>query len=72
MATTLNLFEKRVLEILLEHDYFLTTTEVSKKSKISWNTAKKYLEGFLEKGWIEHKTKGNRDLWKANPPSQSE
>lgn len=64
----LNSIQKKILETLLEHDYFLTTTEVSNKSKVSWNTAKAYLEDFFSKGWIEHKKNGNRDLWKANPP----
>jgi response regulator of citrate/malate metabolism len=66
----LNPIQKDILETLLEHDYFLTTTEVSEKCKISWNTAKRYLENFRAKAWIEHKKNGNRDMWKANPPKE--
>ena len=68
----LNQIQKEILETLLEYDYFLTTTEVSEKSKISWNTAKRYLEDFHEKSWIEHKKIGNRDMWKANPPKEAD
>lgn len=68
----LNTIQKKILETLLEHDFFLTTTEVCNKSGISWNTAKRRLEDFYAKDWIEHKKKGNRDLWKANPPKGDE
>ena len=66
--TELNSIQKKILETLLEYNRFLTTTEASKKSGVSWNTAKAYLEDFFSKGWIEHKKNGNRDLWKANSP----
>ena len=59
--------EKQILKTLLENPY-LTTRQVAEKTGISWNTAKKYLDKFLEKKWIEHKTTGKKDYWKAYPP----
>jgi len=59
--------EKQILKTLLENPY-LTTRQVAEKTGISWNTAKKYLDKFLEFKWIEHKTTGKKDYWKAYPP----
>lgn len=57
--------EKAILKALLEHDYFLSTTEVAEIAGVSWNTANIYLQNFKAKRWIEHKTEGNRDYWRA-------
>ena len=59
--------EKQILKTLLENRY-LTTRQVAEKTGISWNTAKKYLDKFLELKWIEHWTSGKKDYWKAYPP----
>jgi predicted HTH transcriptional regulator len=65
--TELNPQEKQILKVLLENPY-ITTRQVAQKAKISWNTAKKYLDKFLENKWIEHQGKGKKDYWKAHPP----
>lgn len=62
---TLKPQESKVLKVLLEHDYYLSTTEVANLSKISWNTANAYLKKFHYRNWIDKKEKGNRDYWRA-------
>lgn len=57
--------EHRILKVLLEHNYLLTTTQVSEMANISWNTADKYLEEFFKLGWIDKRKKGNRVYWRA-------
>lgn len=57
--------EAQVLKALLEHNFYLNTTQVAKLAKLSWNTADKYLKDFHKRGWIFHKTRGNRDYWYA-------
>lgn len=58
--------QHRILKVLLEHNYHLTTTQVSEMANISWNTADKYLEEFFKIGWIDKRQKGNRVYWRAN------
>ena len=60
--------EKDIIETLLEHNYYLTTTQVSQKAKVSWNTAYNHLTIFYKKEWINMKPRGNRKLWKAIIP----
>jgi predicted transcriptional regulator len=60
--------ERQILMAMLEHDAFLTTTQIANLANISWNTADKYLKQMGKEKWIEHTKRGNRDLWKANPP----
>ncbi|MCK4665584.1 winged helix-turn-helix transcriptional regulator [Candidatus Dependentiae bacterium] len=62
----LKLQESRILKTLLEHNYYLSTTEISDKSNVSWNTADKYLKIFQKKEWIRKKKRGNRVYWRAN------
>ena len=57
--------QTQILKTLLEHDYFLTTSEIARMSRISWNTAKKDLELFNKNNWIGKKVKGNREYWRA-------
>ncbi|MFZ2412251.1 MAG: hypothetical protein WAW23_11820 [Candidatus Methanoperedens sp.] len=57
--------ESRTLKVLLEHNYYLNTTQVAKLAKMSWNTADKHLKEFHKRGWIEKKQRGNRDYWRA-------
>ncbi len=40
----LNLIERRILKVLYLANRPLTTSEVAKKSEISWQTTKKYLD----------------------------
>jgi Fic family protein len=57
--------ELRILKTLLEHNYYLNTTQVANLAGISWNTADKYLKKFRRSKWIDHMKRGNRDYWRA-------
>lgn len=57
--------ESQILKALLEHSYYLNTTQVAKTANVSWNTADKYLNEFNKRGWIEKRQRGNRDYWRA-------
>ena len=57
--------DKQILKVLLEHDYWLSTTEVANLSHISWNTAKKHLDKLLEFNWINKREVGNREDWRG-------
>jgi len=57
--------EKKILEVLLSHNRYLSTSEVVHKSGISWNTALILLRTFHQKTWIRKKYWGNRVLWKG-------
>lgn len=57
--------EIRILKTLLEHNYYLSTTQVAEITGISWNTADKYLEQFWKCCWIEKVKRGNRNYWRA-------
>lgn len=65
VAIKLNRHELILLKVLYENQYLLSTTEISKLTKMSWNTVKSYLDKFEIKGWIEKKERGNREYWKA-------
>ncbi len=54
-----------ILKVLYENQYLLSTTEVAKLTKRSWNTVKSHLDRFRMKGWVEKKERGNRWYWKA-------
>lgn len=60
--------EHKILKVLLEHNYYLTTTQVADLAGISWNTAQSYLETLYGYGWINKQKRGTRVLWKAIPP----
>lgn len=57
----LNPFEARILTILIKKNQWLTTAEIAKLGKMSWNTADKYLKDIYLKGWILK----FRNHWKA-------
>lgn len=57
--------ESSILKALLEHNYFLNTTQVAEEANVSWNTANKYLKKFYDQGWIAKMERGNRDYWRA-------
>ena len=65
MKRVLDPIERQILKVLIEHSYYLTTTEVSKKAKVSWNTAYNHLKEFHRLKWINLRKRGNRKLWKA-------
>ena len=54
-----------ILKVLYENQYLLSTSEITKLTKMSWNTAKRYLDKFETKGWVEKKKRGNREYWKV-------
>ncbi len=62
--TILNPYEARILTVLIKNQAYQNTTEISKASKISWNTTEKYLEEMHEKGWLEKKGR-TKIYWKA-------
>lgn len=58
--------EKHILKALLENPYKISTTRVANESGVSWNTADKYLNQFLRKGWVKRKTRGikkRKEIW---------
>jgi len=64
----LNSHECNIIKILLEHNYFLSTTEIAEETKMSWNTVRKYLREFKQKDWVLNQKAGkqkNTELWKA-------
>ncbi len=54
-------YEREILSILLRNRGWLNTTQIATKSKMSWNTALKYLDKMYNLGWLSKK--GN--YWKA-------
>jgi Fic family protein len=67
---TLTATEQRILTVLIENAGTHTTREIAGLAGISWNTAEKYLSQFHKSNWIDHYKKGNRDYWKATPPTK--
>ncbi|MCD4771306.1 helix-turn-helix domain-containing protein [archaeon] len=60
----LNPYETQILITLIKNPKYQNTTEISKATKISWNTTEKYLEEMHEKGWLEKKGR-TKIYWKA-------
>lgn len=56
---------KKILEFLLNHGTYATTTQVAKEVGLSWNTALAYLNEMYYRSWIQREKQGNRKLWKA-------
>ena len=54
MSRKLTPIESKILTVLIQNkgDY-MTTAQVAKEAKISWNTALAYLNVFDKKGWVE-------------------
>ena len=65
MKRILNPIEAKILTVLLKSgDDYMTTAQVAKEAKISWNTALSYLKVIHERGWVEKL--GDRTIyWKA-------
>lgn len=53
-------YEKEIIRVLLKRKSWINTTHVASLTKMSWNTAIKYLNIMHEKGWVMKK--GN--YWK--------
>jgi predicted transcriptional regulator len=60
----LNPYEARILIVLIKTPKYWNTTEIAKKTGISWNTAEKYLDEMHNRGWIEKKGQ-SKVYWKA-------
>ncbi len=58
----LNPRQKAILAILIKGNRWMTTAEVGRLARMSWNTAYTYLEKFYELGWVHKRGK----YWKAN------
>lgn len=61
----INSFERQILKVLMEREYYLNTTQVAWIARVSWNTAEHYLKRMYNKNWVKMKTRGNRKLWSA-------
>ena len=57
--------DMRIIKMLLESDYYLTTLQISKGASISWNTAERHLKELFKKGWVYKKEAGRTAYWKA-------
>jgi len=55
-------YEEGILRVLLKRKGWLNTTQISKLTGISWNTAMKYLERMYNRGWLSKS--GN--YWRAS------
>ncbi|HIH25764.1 winged helix-turn-helix transcriptional regulator [Candidatus Woesearchaeota archaeon] len=62
---SLNPYERAILSVLLNSRRSLTTGEIAERSRISWNTAEKYLKYLMERGWVKRSQWGSRYYWKA-------
>ena len=70
MARIFSPSEERVIQALRRFSRWASANEVSKKSKMSWNTADKALENLLKRHVVQKLTrkteKGERALWLLN------
>jgi hypothetical protein len=67
MSAELNAVERQILKVLLENP-FISTRQVAAKAGVSWSTAKKCLDSFRERMWVEYRSRKSREYWKAYPP----
>lgn len=57
--------ESRILTILIQNEDHITTSQVAKATKISWNTALRHLKKFYDLGWIDKFESGSTIYWIA-------
>ena len=62
----LNVYEQAIIRLLKIARRPLTTTQIAAKLKISWETAKKYLEILHNKQLISMDKESNKISWKIN------
>ena len=55
--------EKRIVNVLYYANKPLTTSDIAKRSNLSWLTAKKYLVKLYGKKLLRRKTKGKSVYW---------
>ncbi|MEK6886073.1 MAG: winged helix-turn-helix transcriptional regulator [Nanoarchaeota archaeon] len=53
MKEKLNPIESKIITVLVQNGDYMTTAQIAKEAKISWNTAINYLTAFHKKGWVE-------------------
>lgn len=58
--------EKRIINVLYSAEKPLTTKQVSKKSEMSWQTAKKYLSKLRDNDNVEAGKHGKSVYWWLN------
>jgi Mn-dependent DtxR family transcriptional regulator len=61
---TLNVYEQAIIRLMKIARRPLTTTQIAEKLRISWETAKKYLETLHNKRYISMHHEGNRIYWR--------
>jgi Mn-dependent DtxR family transcriptional regulator len=62
---TLPPIEHKILKVLVERQWFMSTREIAYRARVSWNTADIYLRRFYDRGWVSKRVIGNRYYWKA-------
>ena len=55
--------EQRIINVLYYAHKPLTTSNIAKRSHLSWQTAKKYLEKLYRKKMLHRKTIGKSVYW---------
>jgi len=58
----LNPRQKAILAVLIKGNRWMTTAEIRKLARMSWNTAQTYLLKFYDLGWVHRR----ENYWKAN------
>jgi hypothetical protein len=65
LVNGINYIDKKILEKMVEKERFMTTNEVARETKFSWNTVYQHLMRLQRVKFIDHIERGNRDLWRA-------
>jgi predicted ArsR family transcriptional regulator len=55
--------EEKILEFLKKQDWPVTTEEIAKELKISWQTAQMHLLKLLAEGKVKFKKVGRQNQW---------
>ena len=59
----LNEIDKKIIEFLKEQDWPVTTENVAKAAKMSWNTAQIHLYKLMAEGLVKGKRVGRQNQW---------
>jgi len=55
--------DEKLLKYLVDEDWPVTTEQVAKELKISWNTAQLHLYKLLSEGMVKYKKVGRQNQW---------
>ena len=55
--------DEKLLKYLMDEDWPVTTEQVAKELKISWNTAQLHLYKLLSEGMVKYKKVGRQNQW---------